>query len=387
MKIAIYTSGAKYPIEKHGTESVPVQMSLKSCEILTRLGYEVTFITTEAPPDWEIPSLASLRSCRIETVTKATADWPDASIQLLKALKQFRDLRRILRQEGEYDGIHAFGWTRTAWLMGLIRASGISAKCLMSLADYPAYGGSTAIHRFVERRLFPYIDRFLMSTDHAREKLDEAGFGPATVVRHGVTSEYPSAELSSTHLRPEATDMVLFWRNASAANGADVCAEAFKRLSKDYELVDFVFAVRPGAGLDSLLRTLSDQHRNIHLLTYPYADGITIEKLMAAASCVVLPFRKLSVNPQLAVLETILAGAPLITTPVESNRELVEELDTIYFVPPDDVQQVCDGVKYMLENKTKARDIALRAKSQAVDRWNWESYGRELALVYEQLLG
>ena len=104
---------------------------------------------------------------------------------------------------------------------------------------------------------------------------------------------------------------------------------------------------------------------------------------MTSAAIVVLPFRKLSINPQLAILETLASGAPLITTPIESNKEIIEHRKTGLLVPPT-VNEVFAAIKELLDNPSLAKQIGDNAKQQIPKKWNWENYEKELTNLYKQ---
>jgi len=369
MKIAIYVSDAQYPPEGDDIVSGHVQVPLKTAELLLKHGHEVTLITTEAPPNYRIPPIISFDRLEIKTVRKVPT--------------YFYDLRNVIRQN-DFNLLHFFGMNKTAYLLGLIKASGIRTKALMTLINYVK--PQNRVKSFVERKVFDYIDHFVVLTEYTKESLMNSGFGRVSVTFPGVLKQHACNQTHSIKIRPEATDLVLFWRTASFDNGVDVCIEAFKKLSKKFEMADFVFAVRAQHQFKGEFSELVKKYKNIHLFQHPYEEGVTILELLNSASCVVLPFRKLSMNPQLTVLETLFTGAPLVTTPVESNRELIEDREAVYFVEPSNVQQTYSAVKYLLENKAKARKMGEKAKSEVAKKWNWQVYEKELIDVYERFI-
>lgn len=378
LKVAIYVTGAQWPPEKDRIISGHVQIPLKTAEILLQKGHQVTFITTEAPADYRIPPVVSLDGLDVKTVTKATRDWPDTSFDILKAGKQFLELRRILYRQS-YDVIHFFGAERTAYLLGLIKATGIRTTSLMTLTNFQ---GPSNHLRMSQRWLLAHIDQFLTLTDYTARQLGKLPSKPVKVTSPGSLKSFSCGKGQPFRFRPRAKDLVLFWRNANSQDGADICAEAFKRLSREFDLVDFVFAVRPHDQLQDRLQRLAAETENIHLLLYPYPNGITVADLVCSASCVVMPFRKLTMNPQMAILETLSSGVPLVTTHIESNCELVKDHRTGYLVQPSNVSQICSAISRALSCRTEARRIAGRAKFEVSRAWNWRSYTERLKDAY-----
>jgi len=164
----------------------------------------------------------------------------------------------------------------------------------------------------------------------------------------------------------------------------DICAEVFKELSGEYPDTSFTFAVRPGDECEAELSRISQIYENIELLLYPYPDNIRIEDLLTSATVVVLPFRKLSINPQLAVLETLASGTPLVTTPVESNREIIKDRETGILVSLS-VNEIATALRELLSKPSFAKQIGINAKYHIQKEWNWEKYGEKLIKLYEEV--
>jgi len=304
-------------------------------------------------------------------------------LDIPSTLRFIRELRMVLKSD-DFDLIHFFGIGRTLYLAGAIKATGLKTHILMTMVDYRK--PKNLVYRLFERMSFWCIDDFIALCNYTKRKLIEQGASHVSVARPGVLLQAPLGLNRLVRVRPHATDLVLFWRDAEIANGVDTCIDAFKLLSGEFPSVDFVFAVRPNHPFEGELRKLDNQYINIHLLLFPYKDGITISELISSALCVVLPFRSLSCNPQLAVLETLMLGTPLVTTPVESNKELVENSKSVFVVEPSNIQETYLAVKYVLKNKARAREMAKKAKSQVAKTWNWQTYEEELIDAYKRFV-
>ena len=384
MNIAIYLSKAMYLPENEGVGSGHVQIALKTAEVLSNLGHNITLITTTAPKGYKIP--ASIRSDKLalKLVTSGTKDWPKhRKINLLRAPKLFLELKKFLSQK-QYDVLHFFGSNKSAYLLAFLKVMGVRGKTILTFTNYSYI--NNIIHKFfLKRILINYIDYSIASTYYVKQKLERFGFKLVYVNRPGLLNLNSQMQTSPIKIRPEAEDLVLFWRDAEYSNGVDICIEAYKRLSKEFEKVDFVFAVRPKHSFEKRLLEIDKQYKNIHLLLYPYSNGITIEKLLASSSCVVMPFRKLSLNPQMVLLETLSAGKPLVTTKVESNGELVDNSEAIYFVESENVDETYSAIKFLLKNKTLAKKMGEKAKIEVSRKWNWQEYAERLKDIYAEI--
>lgn len=380
MKAAIFVVAALYPDYWRSAISGHVQTSLKTAEILVKRGHEVTFITTSAAPGWQLPLANSISSqVRIITVDVPTVAGVEQVPRMSVAFGFVRELRRLVLAD-DFALVHFFGGDLTAYLAGAMKLAKVKACSVMTMVQYSK--PDHLLYRAFERMLLPRIDAVVALSNWTKRCLTERGIRDVHMTRPGVLAHQSSGQTRMVRVRPHSTGLVLFWRDASYMNGVDVCMDAFKSLSVEFPKVDFVFAVRPGRPFDDELRTLDIQHGNIHTLFFPYKDGITILDLVNSASCVVLPFRSLACDPQMAVLETILAGTFLITTPVGSNRELLEGIEGPCLVEPGNVQETYSAIKYALNNNQEVKEVARAARSRALRDWNWNAYEKALMEAY-----
>jgi hypothetical protein len=152
--------------------------------------------------------------------------------------------------------------------------------------------------------------------------------------------------------RADTLSRVLFWRDASYENGADIALSVFQKLAPRYEEVEFTFAVRPH--WSAVVRENDcSSYKNIKFIEFPYPRGTTIESLLGESICVVFPFRELSTNPQLALVETLYAGIPVICSSVQSNAEMLglanqnyelnDEVDKFAFHTEQNIISYLDG--------------------------------------------
>jgi len=374
--IGIYAVGGKYPPQS--TISGHIQVAFQTARHLMQNGYNVTLITSEAPPDYQLPPIAP-EGLPVITITSAAKRWPANGIYVNNAGHQFLELRQIL-SSNQFDLIHFFGANHTAYLLGLLKLSGVSTPMFLTLTNFKYH--RVKPFSMITKILLSQADQIITLTMFIKQKLNELGLKNIRIMRPGITTNYSAY---SYHKIDRSEHLVLFWRNADRKNGADICAEVFKRLTEEYPNTKFIFAVRPGDEYESILQKVSESHKHIYLMTYPYEDRITIESLLASASIVILPFRELTINPQFAVLETLASGTPLITTSIESNKELIAHNKTGLLITPPNIEEICSCVRKILDNPSYARRIGKQAKSYIEKKWNWDIYEKELLRLYQSL--
>ena len=103
--------------------------------------------------------------------------------------------------------------------------------------------------------------------------------------------------------------------------------------------MDFVFAIRFEDQTAKNMYALAAEHENVKVLRFPYPQGVNMTYLLRNAVCVLMPMRELSVLPQFAILESMLAGVPVVASNVESNTELIDSGVTGFLFEPEAVWQ------------------------------------------------
>lgn len=378
-KVGMVVSDANYQLGRDMTVSGHVQIALVAAEMLRKRGYSVTIITTKAPDGYVLPGFVH-RDITVRSVLPGIyKKWPQKGI-LWPLLPLF--IFRLWKVISGYDMVHFFGTNRAVVLAGLIKTLSFSnVKLAVTLHNFssPTRKVSKVIVAFFLKR----IDYVISLTQYIQKQLLEYGLpGDKIVLMHsGVDDKY---SLSKNPAVLKVMPYLLFWRNADWESGADICLEAFKKLSPKYKNLNFIFAVRPGCRYDAEILAAGRTHKNIHLLFFPYHEKIKIEELLSSAEMVILPFRKLSINPQFAVLETMSAGKPLITSNLESNLEIIKNRENGIIIPPN-IDSVIGAIEDLLRDVDLATRLGSSARLSIRNEWSWEGYGRELVNIYERL--
>jgi glycosyltransferase involved in cell wall biosynthesis len=345
MKIGIYVTAMFSKPEFKDAISGHVQIPFMTSKILLEAGHQVTIITTKPTDDCVLPDLFP-KGASLKLVRHASRQWPASGVYPFKMIRLFVQLLSILRGES-FDIVHFFGYNGTGLILGCLKRLGIKSQMYY-----------TPLNPLKSWNLF------------GRERV--------AILRPGVIKD-----LYGNSYREAERNSILFWRNAGYENGADLAIEAFQKLALKYPDVNFVFAVRPNDVLEGNLLELEKQADNIDVHIYPYKNGVTLAKLLRDALFVVQPFRKLSINPQMSILETLYAGVPIITTNIESNAELVKHGQTGLLIPPDNMDALNNAIETLLNNRDLLKKMTNHTYLLTRSNWNWESFKKELSTLYE----
>ncbi|MDP7005936.1 MAG: glycosyltransferase family 4 protein [Phycisphaerales bacterium] len=384
MKIGVFVSVVAGQKGFESNVSGHIQVPLNGIEEFRKAGHDVHLITNEFGEDRSLPfCLADDLKVHLVTdsrnrggILERTGN-QGSGVRILQLLKQVKEIKKICKEQ-KFDVLHLFGFNRTAHLAGGLKLLGLKTPVVVTIF------GTFFPERlsFLTKRLWKRIDAVVTATSFVKRNLEKEGI-PTTQITHGVirhiNDEYEGPELGAPH-------RVLFWRDLTIDNGADVVIEAYEKLAPKYPEINFDFAVRqhwePIKGIDKI----AENHNNIHLYHFPYEEGITLPKLLLESICVVMPIRKMSIDPQLVIAETLAAGIPVIASNQRSNPEFIVEGETGLLVPLGDVEATTTALDEILSDLEKAAEMGRAAKEDIAARWNWDNYAEELIEAYEKVI-
>ncbi len=385
MKIGVFVSVVAGQKGFENNVSGHIQVPLRSIEELRNAGHEVHLITNEFGADRSLPFCLDL-NMDIHFVTdsrdrKGILERKSGQGKGIKFFKLFRQVKEIKKicHDNDFDVLHLYGYNRTAHLAGGLKFLGLKTPVFVTIF------GTFFPERFsfLTKRLWKKINCILTATTFVKQNLEAQGL-PVVQVKHGVIRDLVK-ENDDSPVMPK--HRVLFWRDMTVANGADVALAAYENLASKYPDVEFNFAVRPHWNPIEGVDERAAKYDNIVIHYFPYEDGITMPKLLMESLCVAMPIRQMSIDPQLVIAETLATGSPVIATNQRSNPEFILEGETGYLVPLGDVDATTKAIDLILSNKGKALEMGEKAKEDIALRWNWNSYADELIGLYSEFIG
>ena len=377
VKVAIFVQGAMVPRERMTHLSGHIQIPIKTVALLNENGHDVTLFTSrdERNEDDYLPDILP-SDVEVKMLPFSSRGWPQPR---LKPVNIAKTLIAFWREAAhKYDVIHWFGSERMGLALGALNCVGLGAATVFSPTNLPT--SISALSKLVQGQLYNRIDCVVVSTEIQREAFTERDCRVA-VARPGVLKIMGNEKRKGQKHRRK----VLFWRSVAKTQGGPEYIEAVRRLAGDFPEIEFVFAVRREGEIDALT-ALAQSAQNVTAYIMPYPEGVTLEGLLSESICVVLPFRRLSISPQLSILETMYAGVAVITTNIESNSELVEDGRSGMLIKSNDVDELEDAVRNMINHPKHAMEMGMNAKRAARERWNWQGYKKSLQEVYREVM-
>ena len=386
MKIGHYVSVVAGQKGFERNVSGHIQTPLYAMRLLADAGHECHLITNKYDESTRTLPFCYPRGCPMHTVDDACdrggvlerTSAAGSGVSLLGALRQVRQIKQIARQE-RFDVVHFYGFARTAQFAGVSRLLRLPCPAVVTLF------GEHGERRFplgTGKLIWRAIDERLTATDFVKSYYAQMGVG-VRILRHGIirdlTEEFPDTPLPKRN-------RVLFWRDLSETNGADIARDVYAKLAPKYPHINFDFAIRPFWEEISGVDELANQHANIHVYRFPYPEGVTLGGLIAGSVCVLLPMRVLSIDPQLVIAESLAAGIPVVASDYRSNPELVKHGQTGMLTPPGDVDATTAAVEELIRDPQRAQKMGERAAEDIRARWNWDNYTDECTQVYRDVI-
>ena len=222
MKIAIVVPRIHVLPGFEDVVSAHVQLPLKTATLLSEHGHEVDIITTTPRDGFALPSPEGILVHTVADSFSAGGEYRDTgrrpTLSIFSAVRQARDIRRVVATK-RFDIIHFFGGLRMASLAGLLVITGLAVPAVFTIDSSFASRRHWLISRFLWKRL----PKIITSTPFLGGQLRAYGVN-AEVIRPGVARDLRMYEQGST---PSVRKRVLFWRDPSIENGADVCQAVY----------------------------------------------------------------------------------------------------------------------------------------------------------------
>ena len=341
--------------------SAHIQLLYSLANGLFESGVEVTIITNKLRKGTFIPgdlnkniNIHFILDPRKRNSTNVMHSGFSKKIDVFGVINSILSTRHYLAK-GCFDAVH---YVNGGIDLGLYAA----VVNLLSMGTYKTYW-STSVSKlkasFIQHILLKRLNGIVFATDY-QAKIFSRVFSNIFVIKHGVSRIFSISSGSKNR--------ITFWRDPSYENGADIAYQVFSMLAPLYPHIIFTIMVRPY--FDSVIPDEQSVVNipNIEIYSYPYPSSISLENILDQTLFCFFPFRELSTNPQLCVLESVSAGIPCLVTRVESLPEYV--LDSNYLLDSNSVNNCAAQIHAILGNHNSLP----KPSSPLRNGFSWDSF-------------
>jgi glycosyltransferase involved in cell wall biosynthesis len=371
MKVGIFVIKAANSKGFERVASAHVQVPLKTISLLNEAGCDAQLITTEiyqgqTLPEW-LPS-----ETKVHFIMDSSKQGSDLAMHVghksgvhpVRFFRQLIGLIKLIKKE-KFEVLHCFGSDNMAIVAGILKLLGLRIPIYVT-CENGSFGPNISK---VKKYLISKANKIFTCTLFMQKKIQASDIS-VHLLRHGVLRNILAEESN----RIKSKERILFWRDPSVENGADTCLEVFKILAPLFPKISFDIAIRPHPDPVKGIDSIGSEIDNINVYTFPYPDGITLSGLINEAIFIFLPFKSLSVNPQFAVIESMLAEKTVITTDLDSNKELIKNGHSGFLVNSTAIEEMISICCDLIKDENKRIEIGKNAKEKILNEWNWNDY-------------
>ena len=183
---------------------------------------------------------------------------------------------------------------------------------------------------------------------------------------------------------PPRARYILFFGEPRRNKGFDLLLQAYAQVTE--QLPDWRLVVAGQGTPPPETRALFNRLQRDGRLDYRpgFVPDPEFAMLFAQAGLVVLPYRHGTQSAVLAVAAAL--ACPVLATPVGTLPEMVEHEKEVYFVAPEDVQSLGEGLIRLTQDDTLRQRLGVALHRKAQSAWGWDQAAARLVAFYLKLL-
>jgi glycosyltransferase involved in cell wall biosynthesis len=355
----------------------------KEAQTLVQAGYEVVLI---APYDKESTSVDGVQIMGL----------PRYKRRLYRPLNWWRILRTALRQKADVYHFHDPELLPVGLLIKVLSGRPTIydvhenyPERILTKEWIPTWlrRVTSVLFRYLENSLASFIDALVAVNDKLAERFSEKG----QVV---TVANYLRIEEKASGLTVEATyglkrgSYLVYAGLIAGDRGISQCIRAFETLKRND--LHFVCAGRVDETAPPELRAILDgstpapRFHYLGLLPYEAIPGLLQNALVGLLCFQPTPNNILGTPNKL--FEYMGAGIPVIASGFPYIREVISSAECGILVDPTSTEEISTAMHHLLNHLDEAVKMGENGRRAVKERYNWESEGRKLLRLYEELL-
>ena len=378
MHVAIVMTGIGVLPSWTNNVSGHAQVPIKTADLLLTKGFKVSLVATSQEEGTSLPNFMP-ENLDLKIVTDGRRREKLGyrnSKQGYKIINLYRQVSETLHAVKDADIVHVFGFERMVRYAAILKFFSKKKVVVTVLGGKPI--GMLG-------NLYKSIDYVAFTTKYTRNVWQNYFGNNSTVTYPGIVKHLADKEAISSDSK---RNHVLFWREATYLGGGDLCVSAFKKLAPMFPDFQFSFAIRnkneeevPG------LIELEKAYNNVGIYRFPYEGTLSLEELINKSVFAVLPYRDLTIDPQMTVLETLATGCPVVCSDIRSLPEIVKAGKNGWLFGANSADELTTLIQRILLESEYKKMNRQSISDELYDVWNWRKYIESLEDVYTKLIG
>jgi glycosyltransferase involved in cell wall biosynthesis len=309
--------------------------------------------------------------------------YPITSLHSLGTLARQLRLARDIRKH-RIEIVHTYGFYPNMFAITAAKLAG--AVTIASIRDQGDMW--TPMQRRAQRWVLTLADAIVVNAEVVRETLVSEGYDRRriVVIRNGLDlakfpHRPPTGRLRKELGLPAHGPIVAALARLAEVKGLEHFLDAAVVLTRRFPDAHFVIA-GDGPHRAALERYAARLGLGRRLVFTGFRRDVP--EFLSEVQLSVLP--SLSEAMSNALLESMAAGLPVVTTRVGGNPEVVLEGVTGLLVPPREPEALAAAVTHLLENPAEAQAMGRAGRKRVVDHFSLERLTQETESLYLQLL-
>lgn len=346
---------------------------------------ELHIITTSVPnsPEYEVVEGVHIHRLSIWGVEEDFLPWV---FQMNLAMIRYSE--QLNTKVGGFEVIHAHDW-----LVGLA-ALELKAKIrvpLVTTIHATERGRNQGIHsdiqhkiHNIEVRLANHSDRVICCSQYMSKEVSESLGVPLkniTVIPNGVAIENLQPKENTANIT-RFGDYVLYVGRLVREKGVQTLIRSMETLWETHPEAQCLIAGK-GPMLEELRTIAYQTSRPEQIKFLGFVDDDLRNELLANAKVAVFP--SLYEPFGIVALEAMAAHTPLVVSDVGGLGEIITHKVNGLKVPPDEPKVLGEAIKYLIENPSESRSMALLAEMELRTIYDWKRIAEDTFEVYEKV--
>ncbi len=114
--------------------------------------------------------------------------------------------------------------------------------------------------------------------------------------------------------------------------------------------------------------------KNVIVWSYPYKEDL--KQIILKSKLVVLPFRWMGMRPPISLVESMLSGKCVITSPMGGNEEIIDNGNNGIMINFNDLEGIVNKIHCLLRNTDQREEIGKKARETMKEKFSLSEYDR-----------